>query len=123
MVLSSNMDDRIGRLSYPIKMVDKASHWNMVTPNNHLNLGQHWPRNGLLPDIIRSLPEPILTFHRRGPEAHTKATSMGSTQDINSWNASQKYHINNPSTSADSGKFCANVRNIISGTNIGQDCE
>ena len=52
-------------------------HCGLVTPNGDKNLGQHWPRYGLLPDGTKPLPEPMLTYHQRFRGLHLRAISQG----------------------------------------------
>ena len=55
------------------------SLWGLVTPYGDIDLGQHWPDNGLLPDSTKPPPKPLITvegiflpftweqFHRKCP--------------------------------------------------------
>ena len=47
------------------------THCGLVISYDYTDLGQHWPGNGLVPDGIKVLPDPILTYHQRRALAFT----------------------------------------------------
>ena len=47
------------------------THCGLVISYDYIDLGQHWPGNDLVPDGIKLLPDPMLTYHLRCALAFT----------------------------------------------------